>query len=140
LGFGIAVCIGNASLGPGSSFTMSGQINLAGADPSTIVAFTEVLDPVTEDEIGLAYVFNNSTGPTASCTPQASVPSVTQSGVAYNVTWSAVTEPNAMYTIDESTAADFSANLSSKTTSSLSATFQHSGSTTTTYYYRVRAN
>ena len=139
IGFGFGGCIGNASLGPGNSFTMHGTVNLAGADPSTIVAITEVLDPVTEDEIGLAYVFN-SAAPTPTCTPQASVPQVTQSGVAYNVTWTAVTEPSATYTIDESTAADFSANLVSKTTSTLSSTFQHTGSTTTTYYYRVRAN
>src|SRR5881409_2080180 len=138
LGFGLGACIGNASLGPGNSFTMTGNINLAGASADDIVALTLVDDPVTGTQLGLAYVFNNAPA-AATCTPTASVPSAIQSGVPYSLTWSAVSQQNATYTVDESTSADFSANLASQTTTGLSATFQHTVTTTTTYYYRVRA-
>jgi len=138
LGFGFGACIGNASLGPSNSFTMTADINLAGASANDITAITVVDDPVTGTELGFAYVVNNAPAP-ATCTPTASVPSAIQSGVPYNVTWSAVSQQNATYTVDESTFNDFTANLVSQTTSGLSATFQHTVSTATTYYYRVRA-
>jgi len=139
IGSGFAGCIGDASLGPGNSFTMSGQVDLGGAPASEIVAVTAVLDPVTEDQIGLAYAFNNAPTVTPSCTPQASVPSATQSGTAYNVTWTPVIEANASYVVEESTTLDFSSSTPSQTTTTLSATFQHSVSTSTAYFYRVRA-
>ena len=55
------------------------------------------------------------------------------------MSWTAVTEPNATYIVDESTTADFSGSTSSPPTSSLSATFSHSVTTSTIYYYRVHA-
>ncbi|HEX9407166.1 MAG TPA: hypothetical protein VF975_07605, partial [Thermoanaerobaculia bacterium] len=139
IGIGFGGCIGDASLGPGNSFTMSGQVDLGGAPASEIVAVTAVLDPVTEDQIGLAYAFNNAPTVTPSCTPQASVPSATQSGTAYNLTWTPVIEANASYIVEESTTLDFSSSTPSQPTTTLSATFQHSVSTSTAYFYRVHA-
>src|SRR5207248_3434028 len=122
IGFGFGGCIGTASLGPGNSFTSSGQVNLAGAPASEIVAITLVSDPVTDATLGLAYVFNGAAvAPT--CTPVANVPSVTQSGIPYNVSWSQVSDPTATFTIEESTASDFSANLVSRQVSGTSAQF-----------------
>src|SRR5216684_6081370 len=138
IGFGFGACIGNASLGLGNSFTMSAQVNLNGAPVSEIVAFTGVNDPLTGNDLGFAYVFNNA-GPAPTCTPQASVPSVTQSDVAYNVTWSAVSEPNATFTVEESTSPDFMPILYSQN-AVLTDQFHHAVTTATTYYYRVRAN
>ena len=114
-------------------------MNLAGAPASEIVAITLVSDPVTDATLGLAYVFNGAAvAPT--CTPAANVPSVTQSGIPYNVSWSQVSDPTATFTIDESTASDFSANLVSRQVSGTSAQFSHNVTATTNYYYRVRAN
>src|SRR2546428_608801 len=81
----------------------------------------------------------NSGGTT--CTPTASVPAVTQSGSTYFVFWSTVSDSNATFTVEESTAPDFSANLvSQNNVTGFSAQFSHMVGTTTRYYYRVRAN
>ncbi|HYO78510.1 MAG TPA: hypothetical protein VE010_18775, partial [Thermoanaerobaculia bacterium] len=66
-------------------------------------------------------------------------PPISQSGLAYNVTWSEVSDPSAQYIIEESTSADFSSNVTQTQVNGLSKTFVHDGmATSTTYYYRVR--
>ncbi|HUJ13870.1 MAG TPA: hypothetical protein VL284_08800 [Thermoanaerobaculia bacterium] len=139
IGEGLGACVGIGSLGPGASFTSTGNVNFAGAQPSSLLAVTIVDDPNTDQTLAEAYVINQ-VGPVATCTPVASVPPVTQSGSAYNVTWTAVTEPNATYTVEESTSPNFSPITDTRQTNSLSATFQHSVTTSTNYFYRVRAN
>ncbi len=139
VGFGFAICTGPAALGPGGSFNMSSHIQLNGAAASEILAAALVSDPVTGDDLGFTYIFNNAST-TLTCTPQPRVPPVAQSGVPYTVTWIPVTDPSASFTIDESTAADFSANLVSTPVSGLSMQFQHTVGSATTYFYRVRAN
>ncbi|HEY6843993.1 MAG TPA: hypothetical protein VI391_07480, partial [Thermoanaerobaculia bacterium] len=138
-GLGLGACVGDASLNPGGSFTMNGTVNFAGADPSSLLAVTLVLDPTSGETIAESYVINGAP-PAATCTPVASVPSVTQSGNSYTVSWTAVTEPNATYTVEESTSSDFSTITNTKQTNSLSQTFTNSPGTTTRYFYRVRAN
>ncbi|HYS55332.1 MAG TPA: hypothetical protein VER58_16365 [Thermoanaerobaculia bacterium] len=140
VGLPFALCIGDSSLAPGGSFTMTGNVApLAGAPtPLPIIAVTEVINSTTGDELGFAYA---ETGVTvATCTPIANVPAVTLSGSIYIVSWSPVSDPNSSFTVDESTAADFSANFASRNVSGFSTQFSHSVTTTTTYYYRVRAN
>ncbi len=141
LSFGFGACTGPASLGPGNSFTMSGDVTLNGAPASQILGATEVVDPTnTKSVLGLAYQFNTNAAPALTCTPIASVFPIAQSGAPYTVSWSAVSDPSATFTIDESTAPDFSANLVSTPVSGNTMTFQHTATAATTYYYRVRAN
>jgi hypothetical protein len=79
--------------------------------------------------------------PTQTCntpgTPVLSAPSTASSGSSYDVTW--VPTANATeYTIDQSTAADFSG-ATSQTLTDTHATFSHSVTSDTRYYYRVVA-
>ena len=135
----ISLCVGHASLAPGASFTMSASVDPgAGGSLSNVVAVTIVLDPTTGDEIAVAYVSNNGTI-VPSCTPVPGVPSSVQSGHQYDVSWLPVTEPNATYVVEESTTPDFSATAPSPGTTSLKASFTHSVTTNTTFYYRVHA-
>jgi hypothetical protein len=137
LGFGL--CLGSASLAPGNSYTMSGQVTLNGADPSTIVAATEVTGASGAD-IGFAYVFNNSTV-VVTCTPNAQVSSGAQSDVPYNVTWpGGVTDTTSSFTVEESSSSDFSTILASRNVTGFVSQFHHPVTSPTTYYYRVRAN
>ena len=54
---------------------------------------TYVVEPQSDALLAFVYAFNNVILP--SCTPIANAPPVTLSGVPYNVSWSAVLEPNA---------------------------------------------
>lgn len=133
-----AFCFADTALAPGASFTS--RINVKGSAAASslpIIGLTEVLDPLTDEEIGFAVAFNDVNVPT--CTPEASVASQSQSNADYFVTWSQVVDPQSQYQVDESTSSDFTANLSSKTVSGLSAIFRHTTTAATVYYYRVRA-
>lgn len=137
----IVLCFGDASLHPGGSFTTSAQVSSGNGAPNSVPveAATIVIDTLeSANIIGEAFAFNNLTTPT--CTPQASVAAQVQSGVTYTVSWSPVVDPNATFTVDESTTADFSANVVSRQVSGFASDFQHSVTSPTNYYYRVRAN
>jgi hypothetical protein len=142
IGIPFAACIGNASLGPGNSFTITGQARPGAGAPADlpIVAVTFVQDPLTADELAFVYAFNNLSVPT--CTTRAMVPSGTQSGVSYDVSWTPVSESNATFTIEEATDLNFTQNVRvvSQTAPRLSEQFQHTVSTATTFHYRVHAN
>ncbi|HLJ73927.1 MAG TPA: hypothetical protein VKU62_05035, partial [Thermoanaerobaculia bacterium] len=147
IGEGIGVCVGTSfSLAAGATLTTNATVNLAGASSSQILAATIVDDPVSGDTLAETYTFNGGGTPAPSCTPIASIASSTQSANSYDVTWTAVTDPNATYTVEESTSADFSALTDTRVVTDTgqpnarSATFSHSVTTATKYYYRVRAN
>jgi hypothetical protein len=72
------------------------------------------------------------------CTPVISTPPISQSGIDYTVSWTATADPTS-YQVDESTSADFTANVTSKAVSGTSTTFTHSVTANTPYYYRVHA-
>jgi hypothetical protein len=130
-------CGGRAALAPGASFTASVVINGANAASVPVIAATEVVNDLSTDDTGFAYVVSSANLPT--CTPAANVVSATLTGVPYTVSWTKVVDPAANYIVEESTTADFSAITSTSTTSATSAQFQHSVTTTTTFYYRVHA-
>ena len=134
-----ALCFGSASLAPGGSFTASANISATGvSQPSiSIVGATEVDDSDTGDELAFVYALNDVSVPT--CTTRASVPPVTLTGIPYSVSWTAVSQQQATYVVEESTTAGFSAISASRTTSALSEQFQHTVTANTTYYYRVHA-
>jgi hypothetical protein len=134
-----ALCFGTASLNPGASFTASATVGTTGvSQPSiSIIGVTEVDDSDTGDELAFVYTLNDISLPT--CTPRASVPPVTLTGVPYSVSWTAVSQQQATYVVEESTTADFSAISASRTTTALSEQFQHTVTTNTTYFYRVHA-
>jgi hypothetical protein len=141
-GPGIALCPGSASLGPAGSFTMSVSVAAGAAAPAnlSILAFTEffnAFNAADPSQTALGYAINNVATPT--CTPIAAVPSATQSGLAYNVSWTETTNPSTSFEIDESTSADFSANLDVQTGTGLFRTYTHFVTSATTFYYRVRA-
>ncbi|MDQ6800717.1 MAG: hypothetical protein M3041_07750 [Acidobacteriota bacterium] len=143
IGIPFGACVGISSLGPGGSFTMTA--NVAGAAGSTgfipIFAVTEVIDTTNSATLGLVYATNGSAAAGPTCTPIASVPPITLSGLSYNVTWSSVTDPNTTFTVEESTAIDFSTITDSRNNvSGRSAQFTHTVGTSTRYFYRVRAN
>ena len=130
------ICFGSASLGPNASFTSN--VNVGGAVGSVpIQSFTLITDPETGDERASAFAYADVTRP--SCTPTISAPPLVRSGSDYSVTWTAVADQAAQYTIEESTSPDFTANLVSSTVSGLSKTFRHDVATATRYHYRVRA-
>lgn len=131
-----AFCFGESSIGPGGSLT--GTVQVAGAVSQAVLAFTGVVDPNNESgEPTFVYAFANAAQLT--CTPTASAPSAAQSGVSYTISWTATSNPQTQYQIDESTSSDFSANVASQTVSGTSASFTHTVGSNTTYYYRVHA-
>ena len=133
------LCFGNASLAAGASFTATTDLAFIGASPNaSIFGVTVVFDPISGDTRGEAFAQAELRAPT--CTPSISAPPVVQSGLQYTVSWGAVSDPNTTFTVEESTTADFTANVVSQTTTGRSATFRHDVMTNTPYYYRVRAN
>ncbi|HEV2720032.1 MAG TPA: hypothetical protein VG323_08440 [Thermoanaerobaculia bacterium] len=79
--------------------------------------------------------------PTPTCNapdmPVLSAPSTASNATPYDVTWALVPNGNE-FSVDEATQADFS-DATSKTTTDTHATFSHSVTTDTRYYYRVTA-
>ncbi len=130
------ICFGGASLGPGASFTSN--VNVGGAVGRVpILSMTLVADPETDEERASAFAYADVVRP--SCTPTISAPPLVRSGADYTVTWTAVADAAAQYTIEESTTPDFTANVVSSTVNSLAKTFHHDVAAATRYYYRVRA-
>lgn len=131
-------CSGLATLPAGASFHANFDVTLGANTPATLplIGLTGVYDLESGEELGFVYTFNDTVIPT--CTPSLAAPPVAQSGSDYTVTWTAVSDANATFEIQESTNADF-ANATSSITSGLSKTFRHDQGTTATYYYRVRA-
>ena len=132
-------CFGEGALAPGNSFTDSVTVSAAPGAPSPlpIVALTGVYDPTTDEDLGFVYAFNDLEIP--SCTPRADVPSITQSGVPYNVSWGSVSSNATTFEVQESTSPDFSANVTTAQVTGSAKQFNHNVSQTTTYYYRVRS-
>jgi hypothetical protein len=130
-------CYGQNSIAPGATLHTSIQVTPGSSAPATIpiAAFTEEVDTLDSNDYTFVYAFANATLPT--CTPSASAPPISQSGIEYTVSWTETTDPTT-YQVDESTSADFS-NATSKTVSGTSTTFSHNVTTNTGYYYRVRA-
>ncbi|HYH07916.1 MAG TPA: hypothetical protein VEK11_12735 [Thermoanaerobaculia bacterium] len=129
-----AFCYGQGSIGAKQSFTSTVQVS--GGIDAPLMAMTWVGDE-EGNETGSAYAFLNFN--VATCQPTISAPPLSQSGIEYTVSWTAVSDPSAQYVVEESTSADFSANVTSTQVNGLSRTFRHDGmATTTTYYYRVR--
>ncbi|GAC1428666.1 MAG: hypothetical protein NVSMB68_00740 [Thermoanaerobaculia bacterium] len=131
-GVAYAFCFGNASLAPGGSFTATASITGGGQ----VLGITAVYD---EKFVEKALVFAQADASAPTCTPVISSPPVTQSGLSYEVSWTIVLDPTAQYIVEESTSPDFSANLTQTQVNGLSKTYRHDVSTTTIYYYRVRA-
>ena len=132
-GMSYVFCFGDASLAPGGQFTASATINGGAA---SILGFTAVYDADFENQQALVYAQANVVTPT--CTPTISSPPVTQSGLDYQVSWTAVSDRTAQYIVEESTSPDFSANVTQTQVNGLSRTYRHTVSVTTTFYYRVR--
>ncbi len=135
---GFMLCFGNASLPPGGSFTSTTTVTATAtgaAKDLPLVAITYVGDGKGA-ELGFAYAFNGLVAPT--CTPVTSVPAIANSGIPYSVTWGASLGDNPIYEVQESTSADFTANLQTSTLTAHSKEFRHDVTVNTTYYYRVR--
>ena len=128
-------CFGESAIHPGGS--MTGTVQVAGAASQSVLAFTGVDDPNNPAGPDFVFAFANATQLT--CTPIAAAPPIAQSGTSYTISWTATTNPQTQYQIDESTAADFSTNVTSKTVSGTSTTFTHAVNGNTSFYYRVRA-
>ncbi len=132
----ISFCFGESSIGAHQSFTSTVQV--AGASPRVPLVAVTWVGSEEGEEFGSVHAFANVDAPT--CTPTISAPPVTQSGVAYTVTWTAVSDPTAQFIVEESTSADFSSNVTQTQVQGLSKTYFHDNlATTTIYYYRVRA-
>jgi hypothetical protein len=133
--FPFAFCSGETSIPAGTVFTST--VNVSGGT-GDLFAMTWVGSEEGE-EISSAYAFTN--GPRApTCVPSVSAPPISQSGLEYTVSWSAISDPTAQFIVEESTSADFSNNTTTSQVNGLSTTFRHDGmATSTTYYYRVRA-
>lgn len=132
----ISFCFGDSAIGPHQ--TLTSTVHISGVSPRVPLVAVTWVGTEEGEEIGSAYAFANVDAPT--CTPTISAPPVTQSGVGYTVTWTAVSDPTAQFLIEESTSSDFTSNVTSTQVNGLSKAYFHDNlSTTTTYYYRVRA-
>jgi hypothetical protein len=125
-------CFGPGSLAPNGNFTGTTTITGSAGD---IIAITGVFDDTFATEKALVFAQAGVTPLT--CTPTISSPPVTQSGLTYTVSWTAVLDPNAQFRVDESTAPDFSSNVTTTQVNGFAKTFQHTVTTNTTFYYRV---
>lgn len=133
--FPYAFCFGGGSLAPGQAMTMSARV-AGGSGVVGLEAFAVIFDEASEEIFGYASTFDDFEAPT--CTSSAAAPGSVASGVSYDVIWSPVIERSATYEVQESTSPNFDSNLDSRTTSGLSATFSHTVTQSTAYYYRVR--
>ncbi|HEU4887760.1 MAG TPA: hypothetical protein VFV49_07745 [Thermoanaerobaculia bacterium] len=132
----LSFCFGETSIRPGQSFTSN--VRISGASASVPLVAVTWVGSDEGDEVGSVYAFANVDAPT--CTPVISSPPVTQSGVGYTVSWTAVSDPTAQFIVEESTSADFSSNVTQTQVQGLSKSYFHDNlATSTTYYYRVRA-
>src|SRR5205814_1857704 len=132
-------CIAEGSIAAGGTLQSTVQVTPSAGAPSTvpIIGLTEVVDENDPNgDYTFVYAFANAALPT--CTPTMSAPPISQSGIDYTVSWTETSDPTS-YQVDESTSADFTANVTSKTVSGTSTAFSHSVGTSTTYYYRVHA-
>lgn len=129
-------CFGESSLHPGAS--MTGTVHVAGTASQSVLAFTGV-DDISNPSAEPFFVFAYADATQLTCTPLAAAPPIAQSGGSYTISWTATTNPQTQYQIDESTTSDFSTNVTSQTVSGTSATFTHSVNSNTSFYYRVRA-
>lgn len=134
--FPYAICFGAGGIGAGATITMTAGVSSAGADAG-IQALTAVLDPETQETIAIATTFDEVVVPT--CTPELGAPGVVPAGIDYQVSWTEVSQPGAMYELVEATDANFTQNVVTRTTSARSASFTHTASQTTNYFYKVRA-
>ncbi|MGZ8853565.1 MAG: hypothetical protein ACXW2X_09215, partial [Thermoanaerobaculia bacterium] len=132
-GISYAFCLGTASLGPGASFTAASSIT---GGQGEVFGFTVVYDADFATQKAFAFAQSNVSAPT--CTPTISAPPVTQSGLDYQVVWTTVSDNTAQYIVEESTAPNFSANLTQAQVNGFTKTYRHDVTATTTYYYRVR--
>jgi hypothetical protein len=134
-----AFCTGGISLAAGASFTATTDITRSAGAPSqfSIIGFTVIFDEATGDTAGEAFALAEVKTPT--CTPSITVPPLVQSDVDYTITWSEVSDLSATWILEEATNADFTANLRTQTSTARSATFRHTATEPTAYYYRVRA-
>lgn len=131
----ISFCFGESSIGAHQSFTST--VHVGGASPRVPLVAVTWVGSEEGDEFGSVHAFTNVDAPT--CTPSISAPPVTQSGVEYTVSWTAVSNPS-QFIVEESTNADFSSNVTQSQVQGLSKTYRHDNlATATTYYYRVRA-
>ncbi|HEY0156352.1 MAG TPA: hypothetical protein VGF28_03585 [Thermoanaerobaculia bacterium] len=130
-----AFCYGETTIPAGKVYTSRVQVS---GSTGNLFAMSWVGNDEGE-EISSAYAFTN--GPAApTCVPNVSAPPISQSGLEYTVSWSAISDPTAQYIVEESTSADFSNNTTTSQVHGLSKVFRHDGmATSTTYYYRVRA-
>jgi hypothetical protein len=124
----------NGTLGPGGSFTS--DITITG-DASQLFGFSGFFDSETGEDRGSVFAQAGVTSIT--CTPTIFSPPVTRTGLEYSVIWTLTTDPSAQFIVQESTSPDFSSGVTERQVNGLSTTFRHDISTTTTYYYRVRA-
>ncbi|HSP32934.1 MAG TPA: hypothetical protein VLU46_01305, partial [Thermoanaerobaculia bacterium] len=120
-------------LAAGASFTASANVTGTG----TIFGVTEVIDSVNANAETFVYAQANVNGPT--CVPGIGAPPITHSGLDYQVSWTAISDPTAQFLIDEATAPEFTENFVETQVNGSSKTFHHDVTTTTTYYYRVKA-
>lgn len=131
------VCQGSGTFNVGESLTFSARISPGSGSPQSVtvpmfVRFTRTAG-MGFNQINFAL----TTGFFVDvCTTTARVAGAVPSGVAYDVAWNTVPTTGG-YVIDEATRSDFSDAVSS-TVSSTSREFQHSVSSATTYYYRVK--
>lgn len=91
-----------------------------------------------QSESGTLSFVRGSTPPAPTCTPTIGAPSIAQSKLNYDVSWTTVSDTTSSYGIDEATSRDFSG-ATSKTVSGTTATFSHDVNSNTTYFYRVHA-
>jgi hypothetical protein len=127
-------CEGDGTVKPGETMTLSARITPSRTFPAGEQFIIGAGDDFGEFHTGVAIARFNL----ASCNLTLSAPSLVQSGVAYNLTWTAA-QSQTTYEVQEATQPDFSdAKTTVANTTSQQYTHTASGAAAT-YYYRVRA-
>ena len=131
-------CYGETTLPGGGQFTQTVSITPSSSAPPSFHAgaMTLVYDDLADEEKAFLFVAEELTVP--GCIPTLSAPAVAPSGGDYVVSWTASRDPGTSFTLQESTSADFSANVTAFSVTGLQRTFRHDVTASTTYYYRVR--
>ena len=132
-----ALCDGDGTIAPGALVTMSARVTPSPSFSGNSYVIGAGDSFTTSSTIATGSVLGQFN--LANCNLTLSGPSITQSGVPYNLTWTAASSPTT-YEIQEATQPDFS-DAKTTTNSATQQQFTHTAAgSAATYYYRVRAS
>lgn len=111
---------------------------IAGVPAGTISWYVEALSSTCPPVVSPTFTFTTTAGCAVPDVPLPSVVGEVTSNERYSVNWT-LRDGSSSYDVQESTTADFSTNVITRTVTGNAAAFQHTATVPTGYYYRIRA-